>query len=310
MFAKLLKYEWRSNRNILGILSIIALGIGVVGGVDLRMFQLLEHMPTDSDIAELLLVWTIMILIGGVVFCLIALGIYTTAVSVILLYRFYKHNFTDEGYLTFTLPVSSTQIYWASFLNMLLWSVISAAVVMVSVYIALVIGDTVLGPILIITPGEVIRFLTDTPWGEVFYGIGQVFRGIGDALFAIWTEGYIISALLSVATGIMGLFSMVLSPIFGLVIPMFCIILGAVVVKRYKLITSIGIYYVVSSVIGMVSYMASMLPSFMMVFTVSMDGYTFMLFLFTLVQTVLMLGLTVAGYIASVYMMKRKLNLP
>ncbi len=310
MFAKLLKYEWRSNRNILGILSIIALGIGVVGGVDLRMFQLLEILPTNTDTARLLLVWTIVILIGGVVFCIAALGIYATAVSVILLYRFYKHNFTDEGYLTFTLPVSSTQIYWASFLNMLLWSVISAAVVIVSVYIALVIGDTVLGPILIITPGEVIRFLMDTNWGEVFQNIGYAFQAIGVALADIWVQGYAITALLSVATGIMGLFCMVLSPIFGLVIPMFCIILGAVVVKRYKLITSIGIYYVVSSVIGMVSYMASMLPSLMMVVTVSTEGYTFMMFLFTLVQAVLMLSLTVAGYIASVYMMKRKLNLP
>ena len=46
-------------------------------------------------------------------------------------FRFYKNLYTDEGYLTFTLPVRRSSIYWSKTLNSMLWIVLTILTVLV-----------------------------------------------------------------------------------------------------------------------------------------------------------------------------------
>ncbi len=47
---------------------------------------------------------------------------------IFLLVRFYKNYYTDEGYLMFTLPVSSTSLIFSKLLSALVWTIVSSAI--------------------------------------------------------------------------------------------------------------------------------------------------------------------------------------
>ena len=139
MFSRLLKHEWRANAGLLGMLSLAAFGIGVLATAVLRILMSTSGAlwwETEKGLGVALVIALCMFLF----FSVVALSVYAIAVQVILLYRFYKNKFTDEGYLTFTLPVKTSHIFWSSFLNMLIWLGISILVVFSVVFLAVLFG--------------------------------------------------------------------------------------------------------------------------------------------------------------------------
>lgn len=124
MFAKLLKYEFKSTGRSLAFASLAALIAGAIGG-GLLYVVCDGYLLQDLDV----LLTVAIILLGG-----IFLGLMCYAIgSIFTLYaRFYKNKFCDEGYLTFTLPASTHQILLASMLNIVIWSVIVTLVTLLS----------------------------------------------------------------------------------------------------------------------------------------------------------------------------------
>ena len=125
MFTKLLKYEFRAQRKLLSILSLSALGAGIIGGLMMWLITgsdvIYGSFTTENDFAAAMLISFSTTLMLGAIFAIIA---YIVAVYILLLYRFYKHHFSDEGYLTFTLPATTHQILLSSILNIIIWSFI------------------------------------------------------------------------------------------------------------------------------------------------------------------------------------------
>jgi hypothetical protein len=144
MFTKLLKHEWKSTGKLLGILSLGALGIGVLAAVVLRLLVTYGEAAWDSDSV---LVLVIPMLGMMLFFMFLGLVVYSVGTMIYLLIRFYKNKFTDEGYLTFTLPVNSRQIFLSSAVYILVWQVISGLVVAVAVGIAILFGTAQNGTI-------------------------------------------------------------------------------------------------------------------------------------------------------------------
>ena len=124
MFAKLLKHEFKTTCRSLGILSIAALVSGAVGG--LMLYFALQDV---EDISRNILQTLSNLLLGGIY---IGLFIFGAGSSIYLYYNFYKNKFTDEGYLTFTLPASTHQILLSSILNILIWEIILTVVLLLS----------------------------------------------------------------------------------------------------------------------------------------------------------------------------------
>jgi hypothetical protein len=216
----------------------------------------------------------------------VALSVYAIAVQVILLYRFYKNKFTDEGYLTFTLPVKPTQIFWSSFLNMLIWLVISALVVFAVVFLAVLFGTAEHG-------------LVNT----------DVFDAMKELLELVWEidwqmllqEQYSIPYLV-----VLGL-TFLVTPFYALILPMACITAGAVLAKKHKILASFGVYYVVNFVVGIITSVASVAPTILMMNSSEPEGYYLMSLA---IQLVISLALTLGAYFFTIHVMKRKLNLP
>lgn len=124
MLGKLIRHEWKRTWKLpallLGLLQLIALGAGLT--------FLKPAFQSDFE--------GIIILIGVVwaAFCIAIVGA-GFGVTIYLALQFYKSMYSDEGYLTHTLPVSSVQLLTAKGLVMTLWSLFSYLGIFLSIII-------------------------------------------------------------------------------------------------------------------------------------------------------------------------------
>jgi hypothetical protein len=263
----------------LGILSIGALGLGVLAAVVLRILVVYGEAALDSDS---LLVLVIPMLGITLFFMFLALVVYSVGTIIYLMIRFYKNKFTDEGYLTFTLPVNSRQIFLSSAVYILIWQILSGLVVSLAVGIALLFGTAQDGMI---------------NW-EIFESLDFAVSGF-DWIFGVEAyEGYLFMSILKSVAAWMA----------TTVIMMTCVTVGAVAAKRHKLLASIGIYYGVNIVINGITGVVSFLVMLMSV--ASETYYKSVLTGGAVVEVLLQIGLMLGGYFLSTYLMKNKLNLP
>lgn len=279
MFSKLLKHEWKANAGLLGILSLCALGAGLLGGLTLRGILYMEAQ------SETMATLGVSGLSSAMVFIVLALVAYAFAVQFINLFRFYKNKFTDEGYLTFTLPVSARQIFLSSFLNMLAWLVISALVLIAAVALILFIGAF----------EELLEYayeLQPTFWG--IFGLLEE-SGLnepGGKLYCVLT------AVTSVFT-----------PVYYLLLLMTSITVGSVLAKKHKILATIGIYYCINFAVGMVESFLTVIPAVLMLGNYEDQIYVYMNCTAAISLTV-QIALAIGGYFLSTHLMKHKLNLP
>lgn len=201
MFAKLMKYDFRATWGFLGLLSIIALGAGVLGSGIVRMID-----RGNGGFPEAMLLLAMM----GVVFYLMG---YCIAAMFLLLGRFYKSRFTDEGYMTFTLPVTTHQVLLSSFLNCTLGMILCVLITVVSFGILGFFGIEELD-------------------GERWEFVKLCFERLPDFLEMIGV-GNLLMFLLVLLTGF-------ISEVLTI---MLAITLGAIIAKKHKILMGVVAYY-------------------------------------------------------------------
>lgn len=230
MFTKLLKHEWRATRGILALLCVIILISGItIGSVmhimvsadsDDSMIVLNEDATAASvgpmsEFAEIICVLLIMAGVSAVAIC-------SAGSLFFLIYRFYKRCFTDEGYLTFTLPVTTHQILLSSLVNTILSELIMIAAVCLSVGIAAILF--------------LVAFPENLIWADVTVGLKEAFGQMRDSLLEH------IDVFAAVAgTG-------VISVLAELIVLMLAVTIGAMIAKKYKILAAVGVYYGISMV--------------------------------------------------------------
>lgn len=276
MFAKLLKHEWKASAGLLSVLSLAVLGVGILLAVLLRVITVWES-KIPSGMWE-----PIWVLIGGAALAIIA---YVIGSQLILLIRFYKNKFTDEGYLTFTLPVTSHQILLSSLLNFLIWTLITTAVAAGTVLMALSVGTA--------KEGLFNRELWDS---GILYLLRQMYT----------VEN-------GVSYGILSVVSIVISGVSGVMVMVTAITLGAVVAKKHKVLAAFGFYYAIKMGISILSSGISIASLVFMLHNAGFgtDGQILAQMNFiTVCEMALNLAIMIAGYFVSNWLIKRKLNLP
>jgi len=273
MFGKLIKHEWKATAGTMGILNAAALGAAVLGAVLLRF-----NMDGTGPDHELLGLVAAVVMI----FALLAVVVCAVAAQVVLVVRYYRSRFTDEGYLLFTLPVNSHQIFLSAAVNMMLWSLITGVVLVLSYTSFAAIG---LG----------------TELRELLEEMKQL--GLGDTIFGDLTRYcwvYILQAVVGLP--------------YTTVMALTCITVGAVLAKKHKVVMAFGAYYVLNMVISTVSSTASSLlglSEWERAFISSTGTVLEMMTRQVLMVTVpLELTVIVGGYFLSTWLMKKKLNLP
>lgn len=280
MFAKLLKHEFKSQAKLMLILSLAALGAGVVGGGMLALFMHLIESEMDTTGAIIGTVFSMMIMI----FMIFAIVAYSMAVMILLAYRFYKHHFSDEGYLTFTLPASSHQILLSGILNFLIWQVIASVVAFVSIMVIMTPVFTML-----IQETGMPQMIFSESFLEVMYAdMGVDYSG--------W---YILLQILS----------MVISYVGAAVLILTSITIGSVVAKKHKILASIGIYYGINMAMSIVTNIISFVGMMGDAWVAESTGM-FSMTWSMLIPALLYLGIAIGGYFLMHHLVDKKLNLP
>lgn len=217
MFKKLLRYDMASVAKLWWIGAAASLGAGALGGVLMRIGIQIMNTYTEDALLQILAILSFL----GSLLCLAVLAISFAMSCVLVFARYYKHFFTDEGYLTFTLPVSRSTLFLSKTVNALLWFALHSLVSYISIFL--------------------FGILFEPKW---FLSVMQDFWGFIPAAWkelGAWTIVYLIELLALFAVNLFLLVSQI----------HFCITFGSVIAKKAKLIASIGLYYAFSSVLSL-----------------------------------------------------------
>ena len=288
MFNKLRKYDMKAVSKLWWIGAVVSLAASVVGAVLIRFFIQVSESETENVFLVLISV------LGAIVgfFCIIAIVLSFVLTLVLIFARFYKNFFTDEGYLTFTLPVKRSALLLSKTVNAMIWFCAHYGIIIVSLGLFL---------LLVSPPEEGGSFINPM----IFEGLAGAFEGLWSTC-GPWLIVYIAEALIIAFIYVL----------FSIILIHFCITFGSVIAKKAKVIVSIGIYYGISWVVGALwqfgaYFFAGFMSSGM---SILMEDATknqiFAIYaLLIMVVAAILATICAALYSITQYMIDRKLNL-
>ena len=229
MLKKLLKYDLNAIWKLWVALSIAVVGMSLITSLIVR--STIELSMIDENSFGMVIS---ALSAGFMVFGLVMVWSGILLITPIMCYiRYYKNFFSDEGYLTFTLPVRRRDLYLSKVANIFIFNVGNVLVTIAAVLIMM----------LVIPPAEgssVINF--------------AAYEAVGDLLTIIW-DG--IGAWTLVYSLLFILFLAVLSLCeIGMI--HLCITVGATVAKKHKVLAGVGIYFGSTFILSSVSQVISM----------------------------------------------------
>lgn len=136
MFAKLVKYEFKATWRIMAILLGTLVIITAAGCIYMSIPVVKDLGNYYGEQYNVLRLISSLLGVFYVLF-LIAAGVGSVIYIVI---RYYRSMYTDEGYLTHTLPVSTAELIWSKFLTMAVWIFLTACIITVSVFLMAATG--------------------------------------------------------------------------------------------------------------------------------------------------------------------------
>ena len=284
MLGKLFKYENKSVSKLLTPLTLAVIILPILGALILKMQYIFGDKFEDGSIVS-----SIFSLASGImIFFIVIATISACFISLfILMQRYYKNLFSDEGYLTFTLPVKTGSIILSKLFTAVIWSVIVAVC-------------TIIGVITFAFFGTSASFVNH----EVIDGFCKAFKQIfefyftGSAVQIIYLIELLISIIVSLFTNILLMY--------------LAITIGCQIAKKHKVLASIGMYFVISSVVSVLSTIIQVITT-----TTLYGGFDFIYVEPTLSDVTLILLpsiifsiiLGVCYFLLNNYILKNKLNI-
>lgn len=278
MLGKLFKHEWIAISRLLVVIHGFILIFAVLSRILFEVGGGLNVVMADG--ADNILAVIALLMIFAIVLFIFCAAMFT---SVYIAYRFYKNVFTDQGYLTNTLPVTPTQIIVSKGLTALLWTIIDLAVLAAALLIMFADGEfmSALMPTLV----RLISYLAPMP-----------------------PFGWIILVMV------------LLSPFLMIIHMYFCVAVGSLV-PNHKILGAIGVYIVSYIIVQIISTVILVVTGFG--FSVgSMDSSTanmtgaqasqYIMGILTpmfLVSVICEIIAIVAFFLVTKYIMTKKLNL-
>lgn len=288
MLRKLFKYDFKSVSKMMWTINIgvivLSILISVVFTIDMR------HSETAFSGSNTLMNILGIVSILFMILSFIAIGVASIAVVILLAYRFYKNFFDNEGYLTFTLPVSTNAKLMSKLLSSFVWLLISFFAMSIAFAIFIFFGTATQGLINM----EMVHIVKTA--------LTQLWKAIGANEILLLLELLLIG---------------IVSVLFNIVLIFLSITIGSVIANKHKILASVGIYFAINilanilqtvSVIASISMMENQINLFGTNLTFAESSATIHFLLIT--QTVIMLAFCIISYIITHHMLEKKLNLP
>ena len=216
MFSKLIKYDLKYTFKYWWIMALSSVGLSVIGGIGVRIL----NSDIQNDEATLAYFFSVIALLLSV----LGLSAFMLATLIFVYMRYYKNFFTDEGYLTFTLPVKRIELLNSKILSAFLTNAATSAVIALDVAIIFSIG---------VDPKILLH----------------AFDGINDLAGILFGNGAerIPSIILYPITAIA---LAMLTSLFSILAIFACITFASVITKKNKVLAAIGIYYLGSGILS------------------------------------------------------------
>lgn len=279
MLGKLLKHEWKAVWKIptllIGVLMVIAVAAGLTFALPIW----------DSDWIGLPLSGILLILLFYVAMIAVSIGI-----SIYFAVRYYKNMFTDEGYLTHTLPVTARQLLVNKVITMSVWNLIAVIAVALSL---LVFGGVTAVSLAAKDGSFALDFLE---WIEEL-------KEIRNYPFFNGFQSFVVS----------GIFMILVSAVSGTMMVIGSITLGQMV-RKHRILGSIGAYFAINTVVQVISLviifpiMIKMVTDEEFLSNFETSPFSFYTVTYT-IMSVVFLAASVGLYFLSEYLLRRKLEL-
>lgn len=194
MFAKLLKHDLRAVFKYWWIGAVAALGVSVFGGFSIMLGNANTRYTSLTDLG-----------VAGTFLSIIGILLIPLFTQIILIIRYYQHFFSDEGYLTFTLPVKKTSLLDSKLVTGFIYMLSSYLLMVVSFFIMCLIPEP-----------EDIKYMFDL--------------GLGDM-----SKYDVINLILVLVAGVVYIF------LFNAFIYA-CMTFASSIAKKHKALAGVGIY--------------------------------------------------------------------
>lgn len=282
MLGKLLKYDLKALSRVLIPVHLAAVAVTLVACAAAFTGYAVSELPgaSASDYAGPVMALAALVMIMGV----LALGCVAVATFVVILWRFYKNLFTDEGYLTLTLPAEPSRQLGSKLLAGLIWLVVDAAVVITGITAAVAAAEGFAGALDL--------------GNSVPYWVMRASTGYG--VFGLYEAPTFLDLL---GTGLQTIVQMA----FGLLMAYAAFSLGAALAVRHKVAAGIGLYVALSWGYGLLAGAVSVMGAFAWDHLGGVGSYYA---LASAAGTALQLAACVAFWFACLWVLRRKVNLP
>ena len=207
MLKKLIRYDLKAISKIwlIGFVTTLALSFeaGTCG----------YFLYNDKEYTEAVNILSIFV----IVISIIAAAVFMIGISLLVYIRFYKHFYTDEGYLTFTLPVKRSQLFNGKLISGLI-----------------IQGSTLLAAFLEVTIALILTAREDVFSKEAYEFIKEAIAELQadhellTGVIIIFAEMIILSILVYIAS---------------ILFTYLCVSTGCSVARKNKVLTAVGIYY-------------------------------------------------------------------
>lgn len=272
MLSKLIKHDFKALKRILLPLMAAIAAASLLCTVALRLVITVYTSDSPNGVMTALVTAStgLFIFINS-----IAILLCPTLTILVSVTHFYRSLYTDEGYLTFTLPVKRQDILASKYITTLMWGMIAVAVTIAAGSIVLLFGTTA---------DEIINT-------EVVGGMKELFAEISADVFIRYLVYGVVSSLYF------------MSMLF------LAVTIGSIVAKKHKVLAAIGFCYL----INLVTSIATNAVNFFITLTAigsDIDTLFEYVSLSTpVINSILYVGFGAAEYILCLHLMKTRLNL-
>ena len=290
MLGKLIKHDFKSLSRLLLPVQTVILGATIIAtamfSFNIKSGQSSILTGTGLDILRIISIFMAVLMLMAIIAA-------SVLVAFIIFYRFYKSFMSDEGYLTFTLPVKPSELLWSKLICAVLWILISSVVIFISLNIFILFG----------TSGTSFVNLAFYKGAAVF--ISETCHMYGSGLVLPIIE-FILMVFVSMVYTILHVY--------------LALIIGGAVARKHKLAAGIGFYFVINIIVGILSSILQFAMMPRMAASLStmegqLEGGQVLTALISQMQPYVLLSLgmslvlSVVFFIASNYLIKNKLNL-
>ncbi len=274
MLRKLIKYDYKSMMRFWWIAALISAALAFVGGGSAFL------LGSEMDLPETIEAMAVLVLIMVVV----SFSIFAVLSMILVLVRFYKNFFTDEGYLTFTLPVKRSQLLNSKLL--------AGSGVMLLTYLVCAVNVFI-----IFFFGAIREIFQKDFFEKLMDFVREILQEIGTFEILVMIEALVLFVLVI---------------LISLLFPFCCITFASIVAKRAKAAAAIGIYYGASSVLSFILqifYLFGISSLTIWLGKVSENAVEPIILLILLVVILMAAIICLILYFLQYWMMDRKLNL-